>query len=511
MKMSFQNRIIAITALASALCTVVSIVVADHRIQTQGAEGLTDKSRAILSRLEAVTGYIADQGGLDSAIAEAVKSHPDGNISRETKYKVLKQVPIFAAMKVGMAEAEKEHYRFRIFSEDPRNKDHTSTVHEAEILRRFQTEPGLNEIVENNDKELIVYHPVRLSEKQGCLNCHGNPSKSPWGNGKDILGYQMENWTDGKMHGVFAIISDLGPVKAEAVAATWNIAGWATGLSILAILLAIYLIRGPIQKLNGITGRLRTAGENLARAGQDISTSSHSLSTASSQAAASLEETTASTEEMSSMIHLNSQNAEQAKDLSVECERRARQGQGEVQHLIRAMSEISASSKKIEEIISVIDDIAFQTNLLALNAAVEAARAGEQGKGFAVVAEAVRALAQRSATSAKEISDLIRESVEKIREGATVAEKSGASLSEIVVSVEKVSSLNSEVSSASKEQSQGVESINRAINELDKVTQQNAASSEEAAAASEKLNQQSEDLHVLVEELFATIEGKKAA
>ena len=510
MKLSFQNRIIAITALACVICTVVSIVVSDRKIQGQGAEDLVSKSRAILSRLEAATIYVADQGGLRGAIDEAVKEHPDGTLPTEAKLKVLKQVPIFAAMKIGMQDAQKENYKFRIFSDEPRNKDNMANAHEMEIFKRFLGDANLPEIVENTDNEVIVYRPVHLTEKLGCLNCHGNPTQSVWKNGKDVLGYQMENWSDGKLHGVFAIVSDLGPVKAAATSATWNIAGWAVGLSIAAIALAIFLIRGPISVLNGITTRLRTAGESLAQAGQEISSSSTALSSSSSQAAASLEETTASTEEMSSMIHLNSKNADQAKDLSAECEQRARQGKAEVDQLILAMGEISSSSKKIEEITAVIDDIAFQTNLLALNAAVEAARAGEQGKGFAVVAEAVRALAQRSATSAKEISSLIRESVEKIQQGSSIAHRSGEFLNQIVVSVEKVSNLNAEVSNASREQSQGVESINKAINELDKVTQQNAASSEQAAASSEQLSHQSREIHHLVEELFTTIDGGPA-
>jgi methyl-accepting chemotaxis protein len=172
------------------------------------------------------------------------------------------------------------------------------------------------------------------------------------------------------------------------------------------------------------------------------------------------------------------------------------------------MNEISESSKKIEEIITVIDDIAFQTNLLALNAAVEAARAGEQGKGFAVVADAVRSLAQRSSVSAKEISALIKESVEKIGAGYNVAKDSGESLNRIVTAVEKVTTLNVEIANASNEQSQGMSSINKSVLELDKLTQQNAASAEETAASSELLNSKAKQLHQQMLILKEIIEGK---
>ncbi|MCB0368242.1 MAG: hypothetical protein KDD45_02095 [Bdellovibrionales bacterium] len=171
------------------------------------------------------------------------------------------------------------------------------------------------------------------------------------------------------------------------------------------------------------------------------------------------------------------------------------------------MNDISSSSKKIEEIITVIDDIAFQTNLLALNAAVEAARAGEQGKGFAVVADAVRSLAQRSSVSAKEISNLIKESVHKIEHGHEIAQNSGNSLNKIVEAVEKVTNLNVEIATASGEQSQGMNTINKSILELDKLTQQNAASAEETAASSDLLNTKAKQLHAQMLILKEIIDG----
>jgi methyl-accepting chemotaxis protein len=208
------------------------------------------------------------------------------------------------------------------------------------------------------------------------------------------------------------------------------------------------------------------------------------------------------------MIQLNANNSEQAKSLAGECQSLAKDGKHQVEELIKSMNEISESSKKIEEIITVIDDIAFQTNLLALNAAVEAARAGEQGKGFAVVADAVRSLAQRSSVSAKEISALIKESVEKIGAGYNVAKDSGESLNRIVTAVEKVTTLNVEIANASNEQSQGMSSINKSVLELDKLTQQNAASAEETAASSELLNSKAKQLHQQMLILKEIIEGK---
>jgi len=226
----------------------------------------------------------------------------------------------------------------------------------------------------------------------------------------------------------------------------------------------------------------------------DLTGSSRSLSEASTNSAASLEETVASLEELTSMIRLNADNAKLASDLSAVSKTNAELGVKEIQSLNTSMTGIVASSKKMADIVNVIDDIAFQTNLLALNAAVEAARAGEQGKGFSVVAEAVRALAQRSAVSAKEISGLISESVEKVESGQKTVVSSSQVLQKIVESVNKVANLNNEIASASAEQSTGVGQISQAMNQLDQASQTNAASSETISAASTQLSDSTEGL-----------------
>ena len=240
--------------------------------------------------------------------------------------------------------------------------------------------------------------------------------------------------------------------------------------------------------VSSIADRLSSAGHNVASSVEQLNEAGNSLSQSSTEAAASLEETVAALEEMSSMVQMNSDNAKQAAALSISSRESAETGENEIKSLIASMTEISRSSKKIEEIISVIDDIAFQTNLLALNAAVEAARAGEQGKGFAVVAEAVRALAQRSASSAKDISSLIKDSVSQIDRGSKIADQSGAVLSNIVNSIKKVSDLNNEIAAASSEQTTGIQQISKAMNQLDQSSQSNAASAEEIAATSGEIN-----------------------
>lgn len=281
----------------------------------------------------------------------------------------------------------------------------------------------------------------------------------------------------------------------------------AVGLLVFGILLRI--ASKVSNSILNISNRLSESSTQVASAVNQLNAAGTSLSTSSTEAAASLEETVASLEEMTSMVSMGADNAKQAAALAVSSRESAETGAKEIQNLIASMNEISTSSKKIEEIISVIDDIAFQTNLLALNAAVEAARAGEQGKGFAVVAEAVRALAQRSATSAKDIATLIKESVQQIENGTVTADKSGALLSSIVTSIKKVSDLNNEIATASQEQATGIEQINQAMSQLDQAGQANAAAAEQIAASATEINELANVNQQTTDELISIVVGVK--
>ncbi|MFQ5962933.1 MAG: methyl-accepting chemotaxis protein [Candidatus Scalinduaceae bacterium] len=266
-------------------------------------------------------------------------------------------------------------------------------------------------------------------------------------------------------------------------------------ITVVTIILAwVVVVRPLVKSLTEIINNLSNSTDQAASASSQISTSSKNLAQGASEQASSIEETSASLEEMASMIKQDTDNAKEASQLASLCNLTADSGNRSVKEMNDAMRAINASSKKIGDIIKVIDGIAFQTNLLALNAAVEAARAGEHGKGFAVVAEEVRNLAQRSSNAAKDTTSLIEDCVSKADAGTKLSEKCKEVLSGIVTNVKKVTTLINEISTSSQEQSNGIDQVNIAINEVDTVTQQNAASAEETAAASEELSAQTHSL-----------------
>ncbi|WP_338619280.1 methyl-accepting chemotaxis protein [Achromobacter sp. E1] len=248
------------------------------------------------------------------------------------------------------------------------------------------------------------------------------------------------------------------------------------------------------ESLTRTVASVRRGVEEINLGAREISAGNTDLSSRTEQQAASLEETAASMEELASTVKQNADNARQANQLAASASDVAERGGSAVSEVVNTMQEISASSRKISEIVSVIDGIAFQTNILALNAAVEAARAGEQGKGFAVVAGEVRSLAQRSAQAAKEIKGLIEDSVTKVGAGSQQVERAGSTMQEIVASVKRVTDIMGEISAASEEQSSGIDQVNRAVSQMDEVTQQNAALVEEAAAAAGSLQDQAQRL-----------------
>ena len=259
------------------------------------------------------------------------------------------------------------------------------------------------------------------------------------------------------------------------------------------------------ESLSGIVSEVRSGTNSMSKAAKEIFEANNDLSVRTEQQASSLEETASSMEEITSAINQNADNSKQANQLAFGARDKAQEGGQVVSKAVVAMGEINGSSKKIADIIGVIDEIAFQTNLLALNAAVEAARAGEQGRGFAVVAGEVRSLAGRSSEAAKEIKNLIQDSVEKVEQGSKLVSETGETLTEIIDSVKKVSDIISEISTASQEQAAGINQVSTAVTQMDEMTQQNAAMVEESTAATKSMEDQTQGLYNKI--MFFTLSG----
>jgi methyl-accepting chemotaxis protein len=248
------------------------------------------------------------------------------------------------------------------------------------------------------------------------------------------------------------------------------------------------------DRLAQIVGNVRQGSQGVSTASAEIAQGNNNLSARTEQQASALEETAASMEELSATVRQNADNAKRANQLAQSASTVAIRGGEVVNQVVATMKGINDSSRKIADIIGVIDGIAFQTNILALNAAVEAARAGEQGRGFAVVASEVRSLAGRSAEAAKEIKNLITDSVQRVELGSTLVDQAGVTMTEVVGSIKRVTDIMGEISIASSEQSQGVGQVSEAVTQMDHVTQQNAALVEEMAAAADSLKAQAQEL-----------------
>jgi methyl-accepting chemotaxis protein len=354
------------------------------------------------------------------------------------------------------------------------------------------------------------------------INIEGGRQASDQGN---VLYAQSRYWVIGTLGGItlFSIAvamllmrdvrSQLGGDPAYAAGIVRSIASGDLGVDVVTgpndRQSLLFYMKEMRASLAGIVGQVRTGANAIASATTQIAAGNLDLSARTEQQAGSLEETASSMEEMTSTVKQNADNAMRANQLAITAAQIAEQGGTVVTQVVDTMASINASSRKVAEIIGVIDGIAFQTNILALNAAVEAARAGEQGRGFAVVASEVRNLAQRSAGAAREIKALIGDSVGQVDTGTKLVEQAGTTMHAVLESIRRVTDVMTEISAASSEQTSGIEQINQAVTQMDTVTQQNAALVEEAAAAATALQEQAEKLNQVVG--FFRLDGRGAS
>jgi methyl-accepting chemotaxis protein len=504
--MNIGNKII-IGALGAVLgSVVVGLVVQRAVIRNQGITLTEGTMRVAILQAENTRESISAlnrAGAFDQkALLEEFKQN--GDLRSSTLYKT---VPVVAAWTALAETAQRENFEFRVTKNFARNPKNLPTPEEKEILKLLEDghTPEYFKVDEANNS-IVFARPIVLTGD--CLACHGDPKKSPTGDGKDILGYPMENWHAGEVHGAFILRSKLDRVDAVVQAGMKHTMLWllplAAGIGIAFYLFIRFQINRPLKRAIDFLG---AASVQTSSAAKEFSKTSLALANGASQQAAALEETSASLEEIASLTKSNASHTGSAREFSGQTRAAADAGGTDMQAMSAAMEEIKASSHSIGNIIKTIDEIAFQTNLLALNAAVEAARAGEAGAGFAVVADEVRSLAQRSAKAAKETTEQIQDAITKTEKGVQLSAKVATALQEIAAKARQMDSVVEQIAGASSEQSQGIAQVNTAVMQMDAVTQSNAASSEESASSAEELNAQARSLHDAVVSLVALVGG----
>lgn len=532
--MKLSTKIILAAVATVTISVVAGLIVQRSVIKQQGIDTTRDTMRAAVIEAESVRESISTlnkQKAFDqpALLAEFKRT---GELRKTALYQT---VPVVAAWNAIRKVADREGYNFRVPKRNARNPENLPTPDEDRILSLLENGKQEEYFEINREKNEIVYaRPIELTSD--CLTCHGDPKNSPTGDGKDIVGFPMENWNAGEVHGAFVLKAKLDRIDSVVASSFLHTLFWIVPITV-AVIGGFYLLNRKliVVPLTQAINQIDEISDQTSGSADHVSRASQSLATGASQQAASIEETSASLEEISSMTKRNTDNVQTAKQFAAETRAAAEasvactQEMATAIHSIRAastemrtaMDGIKAAGADVTKIIKTIDEIAFQTNLLALNAAVEAARAGEAGAGFAVVADEVRSLAQRSATAAKETADLIAASMQRSEAGVTVTDKVAHAVEGVVVRTKELESkLNeivskvqledqqvTEIAAASVEQNRGISEVNMSVNQMDKVTQSTAAAAEEIAASAEELNAQSTVLRGTVNSLRQLVSG----
>lgn len=498
--MTLGSKIVAAGVTAVFLSAAVGLFIQREVIRDQGVQMIRGQMRGAVIEAENVRASISklNQAGTFNreALLKEVKS---GKKLQETS--MYRTIPVVAAWQAIEKLAEEEHYKFRVPKHSPRNPKNEPTEDEANILKVL--DDGKTEeyfAIDKEANELVYARPIKLTAD--CLACHGDPATSPTKDGKDLVGFTMENWKEGEVHGAFILRADMKRVDDVVAAGMRSTLAWMAPLTVLIGVGFFFLNKSMIVKpLSVALGSLSEASHKTTATSDKIAEESRALATGATEQASALEETSSSLEEIASMTKRAADTAAQASGVVSAASEAADRGAAAMSKMTSAIQEIEASAGETAKIVRVIDEIAFQTNMLALNAAVEAERAGEAGRGFSVVADEVRRLALRSAEAARSTNSLIEASVRSAKQGSGIAGEVTKALEDIVQSNGKAKQLSTEIAAASREQSTGIDQVNNAVTQMDMVTQRNAAAAENSAGASEELANQANALESVVKDL----------
>lgn len=502
--MVLGKKIILAATGGIVLATCTAFFVVRVVIREQGVSMLQDTMRSTLVEAENVRESISflNRAGAFDAGKLTAEAKSSSDFRQTTVYQT---VPVVAAWRAVERAAKEQGFQFRVVRKNPRNANNAPRADELELLSRMDA-GNLNEYftLDKAKNQVIYARPVRMTAD--CMVCHGDPATSPTGDGKDLLGFRMEGWRAGEVHGMFVLKSDLDKVDQLATAGMLRISGWMLPVTALVILGFVWLnrrwINGPlrrvIQDVERVAQDAASAAAQIASAGQSLAQGATHQASMTAQSSDQLQTTIATSR---GKIRI----ADDAHQLAAEAGAAGKQGKREIDEMLQAMHAIRASSREIASIIKEVDAIAFQTNILALNAAVEAARAGESGAGFAVVADEVRNLAMRSTEAAQKTETRISEALQRTENGVALCEKVSKNFDMIVGKGQEVAHVVDALADVCRSQLIDMEGATHSMSDLNGLTQSIAANSEQTAASSHELMSQNSRLRQSVQELGALV------
>jgi len=521
--LSLMKKIIFFIVTTLLTAQIISTVFFINNYEGDVLREMEFKARAICQMAE----NARDAGGesltkykalkTDEMLAKAQKQLKGLTVGSKEFYKVLRNtayyntaIPVVQSFKVAKNGAKKSHFKFKPTRFNPRNPAN-APVSASEKSMLTELNKGTKGEVWGVDKETNQFRYMKsVHLSQDCMMCHGGRNDDPkhLNTDYDPIGFKKDGKSVGDKHGAFQVVMDLAPVQSQvsSIMMQTSILGVVTLIG-MSFVVGFIVKRTLVKQIITITNDMNLGAEQVEDASSSVSSASQGLARGATSQASSLSETSSTLENISSITQQNSDNANKANKAAQCCREGAENGMSAMNKTIDAMNDINASTEEMGEIIKTIEEIAFQTNLLALNAAVEAARAGDAGKGFAVVAEEVRNLAQRSATAAKDTALLIDKSVDKAKNGRSIAQNAGELLDSALKQINDVAMYLGEVSKSSIEQTTGIKQVSQAVMEIDRITQENASVAEESAAASEQLSAQSKMLKSAILDLVSTING----
>lgn len=532
MKINFQLKILIIIFVTCISSTAIFILLTIVNISNVGKKGLLDKSQAILTKLENARNYVATQDTLTDIVKSVIQKYPNGNIPESEKLKILKSVPIYASLELGKSGSDTGKYLFLVSSSQPRNSKNLAEESELEKINQFKNNETLNEIIKvsKDNKYLEVSRPVKISESQGCLTCHGNPINSPWKNGKDILGYSMENMKDGDIRAIFTIKSELEPINQEINKAIINIILIGLIVCLISILVSYLILKNPISRIKNVIRDLKDQSEKMGSISATLKGYSKELENSVSEQAISVNETSEAINEITIMINKTNENFNESTIISKKTSQKTDDGQKIISDLVNSMEIIQESNQQLQNIsgiieqihskTTVINEIVSKTELLSLNASIESARAGEYGKGFTVVAEEVGNLAKISGKSAEEIQKLIVTSQDEVNnileiskgrneEGKKITKIAQETFLSISEDIKILVNLMQQISDATREQETEIKQISHSIDKINQVTQKTQKISLQTSEFSEKISAQSSELGVTSSRIEFLISGNE--